>query len=78
MRWPWAATGFGGRRPQVYQPVAKVDSTPAGATENAVPRDFHHGLLSPANENEVMKRYLAGGFVGDYQPSRGAVEEFEG
>ncbi len=34
--------------------------------------------LSPANENEVMKRYLAGGFVGDYQPSRGAVEEFEG
>ncbi len=31
--------------------------------------------LSPANENEVMKRYLAGGFVGAY--STGVEEEFE-
>ncbi len=31
--------------------------------------------LSPANENDVMKRYLAGGFVGAY--SSGVEEEFE-
>jgi len=31
--------------------------------------------MSPANENDVMRRYLAGGFVGAY--STGEEEEFE-
>ncbi len=31
--------------------------------------------LTPAAENEVMKRYLAGGFLGDYSTGQDVFEE---